>query len=78
MRLGEKKILKFYMNFSKICLSLVEIKDEAVKYFFYIQKIIQKIKENYGDNCPFDFYVYDVLIKLIEAENEDVNTNISI
>jgi hypothetical protein len=37
---------------------------------------MQKIKETYGDNCSFDFYVYDVLIKLIEAENEDRKTNI--
>ena len=33
MRLGEKKILKFYFNFSKFCLSLIEIKDETVCYY---------------------------------------------
>lgn len=39
---------------------------------------MEKTKQTYGENCPFDFYVYDVLIKLIEAENEDINTNLSI
>jgi hypothetical protein len=33
MRLGEKKILKFYLNFSKFCLSMIEIKDETVCYY---------------------------------------------
>ena len=28
------------------------------------------MREDYNNNCPFDFYVYDVLIKLIESENE--------
>ncbi len=34
MRIGEKKILNFYLNFSKFCLSLIEIKAEAVKFYF--------------------------------------------
>mgnify|MGYP001034228150 CR=1 FL=1 len=29
------------------------------------------MREDYNDICPFDFYVYDVLIKLIESEKED-------
>lgn len=84
MRLGEKKILKFYFNFSKYCLGLLEIKDESVILFnfkliykYFLKKIMQKLKADYGDSCPLDFYVYDVLIKLIEAETEDSNTNIS-
>ena len=32
---------------------------------------LQKMREDYNDICPFDFYVYDVLIKLIESEKED-------
>jgi len=36
-----------------------------------------KVKEDYPESCPFDFYIYDVLIKLIEADYEDANTNIS-
>ena len=29
------------------------------------------MREEYNDLCPFDFYVYDVLIKLIESEKEE-------
>ena len=29
------------------------------------------MREDYNDICPFDFYVYDVLIKLIESEKEE-------
>lgn len=41
-------------------------------FLFFKKKIINKMKEDYNENCPFDFYVYDVLIKLIESEKEDV------
>lgn len=42
MRLGEKKILKFYFNFSKFCLSVIETKDETVNL-----KLINKIRKLY-------------------------------
>jgi len=45
MRLGEKKILKFYMNFSKYCIGLLDIKDESVNilinfFLFFIHYLI--------------------------------------
>jgi hypothetical protein len=29
------------------------------------------MREDFNENCSFDFYIYDVLIKLIESEKED-------
>ena len=29
------------------------------------------MREDYNDLCTFDFYIYDVLIKLIESEKEE-------
>lgn len=34
MRMGEKKILKFYFNFSEYCLVLIGYNDEEVFFLF--------------------------------------------
>lgn len=59
MRLGEKSVLLFFLDFANYCSSLIEINN--------IKEIKKKVKKDYANKiCPYEHYINEVLMNLIK------------
>jgi hypothetical protein len=62
MRMGEKSVLNFYLDFANYSLSLIEINN--------IKEIKKKIKRDFSNKvCPYERYFNDVLLNLIKKDH---------
>ncbi len=63
MCLGEKKILRFYIDFVRYCLPLFDMSEKV--YFNITQEIKEKMNKDFPDECPFEFYIVLVILKFV-------------
>lgn len=62
MIIGEKEILKYFIDFSVYCLSLFEINDT--------KEIKKKIKKDFTNKIfPYEIYLNDVILQLVKTEH---------
>jgi histone-lysine N-methyltransferase SETD3 len=56
--MNEKTVLAYYIYFCEYCISLLKLKSQ--------KEILEKISNDYKSNdCQFDFYIQEVILKLI-------------
>ncbi len=56
--MNEKTVLSYYMYFCEYCINLLKLKSQ--------KEILEKISNDYKYNdCEFDFYIQEVILKLI-------------
>lgn len=59
MRISEKRILHFYIEFSEYCLSLIERSFDEAK---------DVLADDWGNNTsPYDLYLFDTLLPLLKG-----------
>jgi protein-histidine N-methyltransferase len=62
MRIGEKKILHFWIEFTKYTIPLFELSSKMIK---------KKVKKDYPHYCPYEMYINDVILTLIRMSSSN-------
>lgn len=66
--MSKKEVLNYYIYFCEYCLSLFNLNNEM--------NIISKVSNDFQLNdCQFEFYIQEVIIKLTKMSNNDNNNN---
>lgn len=59
--MSEKTVLSYYIYFCEYCIDLLKMKTEI--------EVLSKFSNDYKYNdCQFDFYINEVILKLIKNE----------
>jgi histone-lysine N-methyltransferase SETD3 len=62
MRIGEKKILNFWVEFTKYTIPLFDLSSKMIK---------KKVKKDYPHYCPYEMYINDVILALIRMSSSN-------
>lgn len=62
MRIGEKKILNFWIEFTKYTIPLFDLSSKMIK---------KKVKKDFPNYCPYEMYINDVILALIRMSSSN-------